>query len=179
MLRKILIYGIIAGLIVGIPMSVSTVAFNHHLPMVYSMAVGYLTMLIGLSAVFVAIKTHRDRDLGGVIRFWPALGLGLGVSLVAGVIYAFAWELTLHLTHMQFAESYADSYLAQQRAQGVSGEALAKVTAEMNKFKSDYANPFYRLFTAFLEPLPVSVLVSLVSAALLRNSRFLPARLKA
>lgn len=49
---------------------------NGHSPAPYGVVLGYLTMLIALSAVFVAIKRHRDADLGGVIRFWPAFGLG-------------------------------------------------------------------------------------------------------
>ena len=55
-------------------------------------AIGYLTMLVGLSLVFGAIKRHRDAELGGVIRFWPAFGLGLGVSFVASLCYVLAWE---------------------------------------------------------------------------------------
>ncbi|WP_299694913.1 hypothetical protein [Hydrocarboniphaga sp.] len=41
-------------------------------PTRYGVALGYMIMLIALSAVFVAIKRHRDIELGGVIRFWPA-----------------------------------------------------------------------------------------------------------
>ena len=51
------------------------------------MVFGYVTMLVALSAVFVAIKRYRDTELGGVIGFWPALGLGLGISVIAGIIY--------------------------------------------------------------------------------------------
>ena len=174
MLRKILSYGTVAGLIAGVSLSVLTVA--SHTPTSYGMVLGYLTMLIALSAVFAAIKRHRDADLGGVIRFWPALGLGLGISVVAGVFYVLAWEVTQTVTHMDFASDYARLVIEEQRAKGVSGEALAKFTAEMERFKVDYANPLYRLPMVFAEIFPVGVLVSLVSAGLLRNSRFLPAR---
>jgi hypothetical protein len=46
----------------------------------------------------------------------------------------------------------------------------------MEAFKVQYANPMYRLPMTFVEIFPVGVLVSLVSAGLLRNSRFLPFR---
>ncbi len=39
-----------------------------------------------------------------------------------------------------------------------------------------YAKPWYRMPMTFAEIFPVGILVSLVSAALLRNPRFLPAR---
>jgi hypothetical protein len=175
MLQKILFFGVVAGLIVGVPLFAMTV-LNGHPSAPYGVIVGYLIMLIALSTVFVAVKRHRDADLGGVIRFWPAFGLGLAISIVAGVLYVLAWEAALAVTHMDFASEYAKSLIAQQQAAGASAEALAKLSAEMDRFKIQYANPLYRVAEAFAEIFPVGVLVSLVSAGLLRNSRFLPAR---
>jgi len=176
MLRKILAYGIAAGLVVAVPLFGLAVAMNGREPVPYGMAIGYLTMLVALSAVFIAIKRHRDIDLGGVIGFWRALGLGLGISVVAAVFYVAAWEAALALTHMDFAGSYANLFIEQQKAKGIGGEALAKLVAEMEAFKADYANPSYRLAMTFAEVFPVGVLVSLLSAALLRNPRFLAQR---
>jgi len=176
MLRMILSYGTIAGLIAGVTLSVLTVAMNHQEASSWGMVIGYLTMLIALSAVFVAIKRRRDADLGGVIRFWPAFGLGLGISVVASVLYVLAWETTVAVTHIDFASGYAQMLIDEQKAKGVSGDALVKFTAEMEKFKTDYANPLFRLPMTLAEIFPVGLLVSLVSAGLLRNSRFLPAR---
>jgi len=107
MLRKILGYGVIAGLVVGIPLSVIGSSTKNHLPLEYGAAIGYVTMLIALSAVFIAIKRQRDLELGGVIRFWPAFGLGLGITLVASLIYTLAWEATQAMTHGDFASDYA------------------------------------------------------------------------
>lgn len=176
MLKKILSYGIIAGLIVGITLSAIVIGAGEHQPTSIGMAIGYATMLAGLSLVFVAIKRHRDVELGGVIRFWPALGLGLGISAVAGVLYVIAWDAACAIAGMDFAKDYADALIADERAKGVSGAALAKFAAEMEAFKASYANPLYRWPMTFSEIFPVGILVSLVSAGLLRNSRFLPAR---
>ena len=176
MLKKILSYGVVAGLIVGVPLSCITISMSGHAMMRYGMVIGYLIMLIALSTVFVAIKRHRDADLGGVIKFWPAFGLGLGISFIAGVIYVLSWEAACAIAHLDFASSYSNAMIAQQQAKGVSAEALAKLTLQMEQFKVQYANPLYRLPMTFAEIFPVGVLVSLVSAALLRSSRFLPAR---
>jgi hypothetical protein len=176
MLRKILSYGVIAGLIVGVPLFGLAVALNNHPPLAWGMVIGYLTMLVALSAVFVAIKRHRDEDLGGVICFWPAFGLGLGISFVASVFYVIAWEAVLGVTHMDFAGGYAKAMIAQQQAKGMTGDALARFSAGMEQFKLDYARPAYRLPMTFTEIFPVGVLVSLASAALLRNRRFLAVR---
>ena len=176
MLRAILKYGVIAGLIVG-GFEVGTfTAFSGEPPLKCGMLIGYTTMLIALSAVFVGIKHHRDVDRGGVIGFWPAFGVGLGVSFIAGIFYVAAWEVVQAMTHMDFASSYAQAIIASEKAKGASAEALQKLTADMETFKVQYANPMFRLPMTFVEIFPVGVLVSLVSAGLLRNTRFLPAR---
>lgn len=176
MLRKVMQYGTIAGLVVGIPAFLMPVLMDGHPPLAYGLVIGYATMLVALSAVFVAIKRHRDEELGGVIAFWPAVGLGLAISVVAGVFYVLAWEAALAVTHMDFAASYAKTLIAEQQAKGVTGAALAKLTADMERFKIEYASPLYRMPMTFAEIFPVGVLVSVVSAALLRNQRFLPLR---
>jgi Protein of unknown function (DUF4199) len=175
MLRSVVTNGVVSGLIIGVPLFAWTVATNGHPPHT-GLLVGYTIMLIALSVVFVAIKRRRDRDLGGVIAFWPALGLGLGISLVAGIFYVVAWEAALGVTHSDFATAYANTLIEHEKAKGVTGEALAKVTAEMERFKVQYSNPLYRVPMTFAEIFPVGILVSLISAALLRNRRFLPAR---
>ncbi|BDU19410.1 DUF4199 domain-containing protein [Dyella sp. GSA-30] len=176
MLRTILKYGVIAGLIVGGFELVTFVLFSGMPPLKYGMVIGYTTMLIALSAVFVGIKRHRDVDRGGVIGFWQGLGVGLGISFIAGIFYVAAWEAVQAMTHMDFATSYAQAIIAAEKAKGASAEKLAKLTTDMETFKVQYANPMFRLSMTFVEIFPVGVLVSLVSAGLLRNSRFLPAR---
>ena len=176
MLRTILKYGLIAGLVVGGFELVTFVAFSGMPPMKYGMVIGYTTMLIALSAVFVGIKRHRDVDRGGVIGFWPAFGIGVGISFIAGIFYVAAWEALQAMTHMDFAGSYARAMIESEKAKGASAETLAKLSADMESFKIQYADPLFRLPMTFVEIFPVGVLVSLVSAGLLRNSRFLPAR---
>jgi hypothetical protein len=140
------------------------------------MLVGYTTMLVALSTVFVAIKRQRDLNGGGVIRFWPAFGLGLGISAVAGLFYVLAWEAALAITQADFISAYTESLVEAERAKGASPAAIAKLRAEMESFRASYANPLFRMPLTFAEIFPVGVLVSLVSAGLLRNPRFLPAR---
>ena len=176
MLRYILKYGLVAGVVAGGVLSAVSIALAGQQMLEHGMVIGYLTMLVALSAVFVGIKRHRDAELGGVIRFWPAFGLGIGISFVASVIYMLSWELATSIVHLDFADAYAKFLIEQERAKGASAEALAKRAAEMETFKVQYANPLFRLPMTFAEIFPVGVLVSLASAALLRSSRFMPAR---
>jgi hypothetical protein len=176
MLKTILTYGIIAGLIAGGSLTAVTLAMNGEEMMSWGMLVGYGLMLVAFTTIFVAIKQRRDGPCGGVIRFWPAFALGLGISFVASILYVLCWEIGQALNGGDFAGTYANAMIAQQRAAGASAEAIARTTAEMDKFRQDYANPLFRLPMTFAEIFPVGLLVSLIAAALLRNPRFMPAR---
>ena len=175
MSRIILIFGLAAGLIVAVPMCL-LVANAEPGSAATSHVTGYLIMLLALSLVFFGVKHLRDRELGGVIRFAPALLAGLGISAVAGVIYVIGWEITLAVTDFAFIDSYSNAAVDGARAKGASATEVEAVIAQMNEFRRQYANPFFRMPVTFIEIFPVGLLVSLVSAALLRNSRFLPAR---
>jgi hypothetical protein len=176
MFQTILKYGLLAGLVVGgINFVMFTMTGDNH-DFENGMIIGYATMLVALSAVFVGIKRHRDRELGGVIRFWPAFGMGLAMSVIGGVLYVLSWEASQAVTGGDFMAAYSNFVLEQARAQGKSAAAIAQMSAEMAQFKVMYANPWFRLPMVFSEIFPVGVLVSLVSAALLRRPGFLPAR---
>jgi hypothetical protein len=171
MWRNILKYGVIAGLVVAAGMWATLLAFGGDMPHGMSgMALGYLGMLVGLSAVFFGIRRHRDVDGGGAVGFWPAFGLGLGISLVAAIFYVLAWELAQATVVGDFAGQYAASAIAQAKAEGADAAALAELGAQMESFKQLYANPLFRLPMTFVEIFPVGVLVSLVSAAVLRRA---------
>ena len=173
MFRSILIFGLAAGVIVAVPMFWLLTQFGEG-----SLLTGYTLMLLALSLIFVGVKRHRDRVLGGAIRFLPALGMGLGISAVAGLVYVVGWELTLAATDFRFIEDYSNAAIEAARARGASAAEVQAVVEKMNEFRQSYANPLVRLPMTFVEIFPVGVLISLVSAALLRNSRFLPARVR-
>jgi hypothetical protein len=175
MLSSIVRYGTVAGLIVGLPNLLLMALFADRQPLPYGMALGYLIMLVALSTVFVAIKRRRDADLGGAIGFWPGFGLGLAISLVASLFYIVAWELAFAMTGTAFLQSYTEAMVAEAAARGAGAGELARIRAEWDGFWASYRNPLVRIPYTFIEIFPVGLLVSLVSAALLRNPRFLPA----
>jgi hypothetical protein len=132
MLRLIVICGAVAGLVVTAPMFVSLLTGRL---ITDSLLVGYLVMILALSLVFVAVKHHRDRTLGGVIRFWPALMIGLGVSAVASVFYVVGWEITLAATRFAFIDAYGAAMVEAVRARGGSAAQLARAAAEADAFR--------------------------------------------
>ncbi len=102
--------------------------------------------------------------------------MGLGISAVACLLYVIGWEISLAYSDMDFIAWYSNSMIEGAKAKGASPEEIARVTAEAKSFAEFYAKPLMRMPMTFLEMFPVGLLVSLISAAVLRNSRILPAR---
>ena len=173
---NMLTYGLVAGVLIAITMFVGLNLQSGKEEPQFSQWIGYLIMIVALSVIFVGVKRYRDRELGGVIRFGTAFLLGLGITAVARAVYVAAWEVNLSLTDYAFAEDYSRSIIAGLEAEGVSGAELEAEVAKLEEFKRQYANPVFRLPVTFLEIFPVGLLIALVSAAVLRNSKILPAR---
>lgn len=174
MLRQILIYGVIGGLIVGVPMIFGV---QTSVPEEWGMLVGYGIMVVAFSTIFIAVKQYRDGKLGGVIKFLPAFLIGLGISVIAGLFYALAWEIVMAQVGPGFMDGYFEASIEKARAAGKTGEELAAIVQQAEQMKADYANPLFRMATSFfVEIFPVGLLISLIAAVLLRNSKFLPAR---
>ena len=56
------------------------------------------------------------------------------------------------------------------------GAALQAEIESMSELRAQYADPLFRLPMTFLEIFPVGLVVALGSAAVLRNSKVLPAQ---
>jgi hypothetical protein len=175
MLRIVLTYGVIGGIIVAIPMLVGTLMATDGAIPENAALYGYLSMLLAFTMVFVGIKHYRDKILGGVIGFLPALGVGLGISAVASLFWVVGWEVTL-ATGFDFGTAYMDGAVAAAQARRAPAAEIEQIRKETAAFLSMYANPLVRMPITFAEMFPIGALISLVSAAVLRNSRFLPAR---
>jgi len=176
MTALILRYGLIAGLIIGIPMVWRMLAAKPGEVPVVGMLLTYLVMLVALTAVFLGIKAYRDKVLGGVIRFLPALGLGIAISAVASLVYVICWEVSSAYSSFDFVAFYKAYMIDSVKATNPTPEVLQKAITEAEDFAVWYANPLYRIPMTFIEMFPVGILVSLISAAILRNPRVLPAR---
>ena len=121
----------------------------------------------------------KDVERGGVVGFWRALGVGLAIVLAAALAYALVWEIYLWLTNYSFADQYLASTQHKLEAAHTPPAEIAKQMAEMQAMFENYSNPLFRVPMTMMEmfvPVPVGLAVPLLSAALLRNPKILPAR---
>ena len=170
----ILVYGAIAGIIV-VALFQLTIASGIE-GGTLGMVVGFLSMFIAMSMVFVGVRKYRDDHLGGVIRFGRALGVGLGIAGVASLFYVLGWEIYLWATDYRFMDQYVAQAVAGMRESGASAAEIAAFRAEMAGMADLYRNPLTRMLITLTEIAPVAIVVPLLSAALLRRPGFMPAK---
>ena len=172
-MRKIVLtYGLIAGGILAGLMSI-TLPFHEQLGvgMEAGMVIGYTTMLLAFLMVYFGVRNYRDNVAGGTISFGRAFGIGMLIAFIGATCYVAAW----HVIYQNFMPDYMDKYaataLAKSRAEGKPEAEIAKEQQEMAEFAESYKNPLVRTAWTYLEPLPVALLVSLVSAGVLSRKR--------
>lgn len=173
-IRYPLVYGGLAGLIiVGMSLAAYGTGLVGHST---SPLFGYTVMLLALTMIFVGVKRYRDIEMGGVIKFGRALAVALGIGLVAAIIYAAAFEIYMAVTGFDFVAWFSEVRQQELVASGASQAAIQAEMAEIRAFGETYKNPFVRIPFHFLEIGPVCIVIALISAALLRNPKLLPAR---
>lgn len=175
MTKIVLIFGLISGAIAGGLMwilmgTVNTGSIDFDNGMIW----GYATMIIALSLVFFGIKSYRDNH-GGKISFVRGLQVGILISLISAVCYAAAWELYYPRIGDEFMQKYTTYYLDKMKKEGASDAEIEKARTESEQFMEMYKNIFVRFAMSLMEILPVGVIVTLLSALLLRRREVLPA----
>src|SRR5262249_4049810 len=136
--------------------------------------VGYAGMVLAFLLVFFGIRSYRENSSGGAISFGRAFALGILIVLISSACYVAAWEIIYFGFAQDFADKYAAHMVEQVRASGASQEVIQAKLQEMKRFKELYQNPFFNMAVTFLEPLPVGLIVTLISAAILRRKAVPP-----
>jgi hypothetical protein len=173
MKKIVLTYGLISGAIIAALM-VATIPFLDRIGFDYGMVIGYTTMVVAFLLVFFGIRSYRDTVGKGQISFGRAFQVGILITLISCICYVVAWEILYFNFLPDFAEKYSNYLIEKERASGASAEELARTAEEMKNMKSLYDNPFFNAAITFLEPFPVGLIMTVVSALILRKRREVP-----
>ena len=172
MQKNIIIYGIIAGIIVSVLMVVSINYISHVDGAVdynTSLVIGYASMLIAFSLVYVGIRNYRDKYNGGVISFGKAFKIGIMMVLIASTIYVVAWLIDYFFFIPDFMEKFSAQEIADLKLSGASQAEIDKQTKEMANFAEMYKNPLFNAMMTYAEILPVGLIVTLISSLILKR----------
>ena len=170
MRKTVLTFGLIAGAIVSILMALAT-AFRKEITFDRGEIVGYTSMVVAFLLIFFGVRAYRDNVAGGTVSFGRAFAVGGLIAVVASLCYVATWEVIYFKFAPTWGEEYRDYLIAKARAEGKSEAAIAQKTAEANRFLEMYKKPAVVAAFTFLEPLPVALVVVLVSAGVLSRRK--------
>jgi hypothetical protein len=172
MKKNIIIYGLIAGIVVSIPMLFTAISINNAAGSIdfnKGMLIGYASMLIAFSLVYVGIRNYRNNFNAGTISFGKAFKIGMLIVLIASTLYVATWLIAYFYFIPDFADKFSAHTLAELKANGASQVEIDKEAKDMANFATMYKNPFFNAMITYMEILPVGLLVTLISALLLKK----------
>jgi len=135
----------------------------------HSLVVGYATMVLAFLMVFFGIRSYRETVAGGAISFGKAFQVGILICLVTCAMYVIGWEIAYFNFFPDFLDQYNANVLAKMHARGASAAEIQKQAADLAALAKHYDNVFFNSAVTFLEIFPVGLIVTLVSAAILRR----------
>lgn len=170
-MRKIVLtYGLIAGAILSALM-LATVPFLDRIGFDRGAVIGYTTMVIAFLMVYFGVRSYRDNVAGGSIGFGRAFKVGLLITLVASICYVATWQVVYHRVAPDFLDKYAAHAVDKAKKAGASEAKLAATRKEMAEFADLYRNPLVNIALTLIEPLPVGLVFTLVTAGVLSRRR--------
>ena len=99
-----------------------------------------------------------------------ALKLALGITLIASTIYVAVWLVEFYVFIPDFMDKYTAAHLQQVKSSGLSPADLQKQVADMERMRDVYDhNPLVVVLYTYLEIVPVGLIISLLTALLLKR----------
>ena len=166
MKRTVVIFGLISG-VVSSGMMLATMPFADRLGFDRGFVVGYTAIVLSFLLVFFGIRSYREQT-GGALSFGRGFAIGLLITLISCAFYVVTWEFIYFNLMPDFADKYAAHAIESARASG--GEAAAAAAREqMAQMKVMMDNPLTNAAMTFMEPFPVGLAVTAISAGVLRR----------
>jgi hypothetical protein len=135
----------------------------------HSMILGYTIMVASFLLVYFGVRSYRDNTLAGQISFGRAFACGILITLITTVFYVAMWEILYFNFMPHFMDSYFAAQIHQVQSSGLDPATIATKVAAIQHSQQLYQNPFVNMAYTFIEPLPVGVIITLISAAILRR----------
>jgi uncharacterized protein DUF4199 len=174
MKKVVLTFGLIGGAILAV-MMMAIFPFHEQIGFDRGVYVGYTTMVLAFLMVYFGAQSYRDNVAGGSVTFGRAFIVGLLISLVIMACYVVVWEVTYYNFMPDYLDQYTAYALEQARLAGASADAITAQAEEMRQFGEMYKNNLLiNIAFTLLEPLPVALVFTLLTAGITSRKRMAP-----
>jgi len=165
-------FGLISAAILVCLAAITTpLCLNGTLDFDKSELLGYSEMVLAYLMVFFGVRSYRENQGGGAITFGRAFTVGILITLITCAVYVISWEIVYYNFLPNFFETYSGHMIDQMRAKGESAAAIAEMQKQLATWGELYKNPLVNVAMTFMEVFPVGLIITLVSAAILRKKQ--------
>jgi hypothetical protein len=168
MKKTILTFGLISGAISSL-MMVATTPFADRIGFDKAEVVGYTTIVLSFLLVFFGIRSYRDNVGSGQITFTKGFAVGISITLISCICYVPTWELLYFHFLPGFMDKYGAHMIEKLKASGAGPDAIQAQLQQVKKYQEMYDNPLLNAAMTFIEPFPIGLVITLISAAVLRR----------
>jgi hypothetical protein len=168
-MRKIVVtFGLISGAISSL-MMIALVTFGDTIGFDRGAIIGNTSIVLSFLMVFFGIRTYRDNIGDGQITFLKAFAVGLSITLISCIIYVLTWEVIYYKFIPDFWDAYGAHLVQKLTASGASPAAIEAKLQQVRRYKELYRNPFFNAALTFIDPFPIGLVITLISALVLRR----------
>jgi hypothetical protein len=169
-MRKIVLtFGVISGAISSL-MMIALVTFGDRIGFDRGAVIGYTSIVLSFLMVFFGIRSYRDNIGNGQITFLKAFAVGTSITLISCICYVVTWEILYYNVFPDFWDKYGAHLVEKLRASGASPAAIQAKLQQVAKYKELYKNPLMNAVLTFIDPFPIGLGITVISAAVLRRN---------
>jgi len=175
MRKTILTYGLISGALSAAMMAATV-------PSMKDLAggkgngalLGYTAIFLAALLVFFGVRSYRERIGGGRISFGRGMAVGALIALVSAVCYTTTWQVIYFGSSPETRDRIMACVVRDMNGEPKDAAGVAKAAAKAAEWRRFYDNPLLNFGMTLLEPLPVGLAVTAISAAILRRKEIRP-----
>jgi hypothetical protein len=170
MKKTVLTFGLISGA-TSAAMMLVTLPFVDKIGFEKGEILGYTVMVLSALMVFFGVRSYRENAGSGRLTFGRGFAVGILITLISSACYVATWEIVYYKLMPDFADKYAAHMVERAKASGASQQKIDESVRQAKQFKQMYDNPAINVGITFMEVFPVGLVVTLVSAGILRKVR--------
>ena len=169
MRKTILTYGLISGGIAALLMLITALIVHDKENFSAGVYVGYAGIILSFVLVYFGIKSYRDKYRNGIISFGKAFQVGILIATISSLIYVLAWMSYSPYLMPDFPQKYAKAQIENAKEAGKTEAEVAQIEKDMQNYLESVENPLIYGLMTFAEPFPVGLLITLISALILKR----------
>jgi hypothetical protein len=168
MKKTVLIFGLLSGSI-SITTMMASLRLEDKIGFDKGALIGYTVLVLSALFIFFGVRSYRENVGGGRLTFGRGFAVGILITLISSACYVGTWEILYFNFMPGFAEKYSAHMVERAKASGASQQKIDEQVRQAKQFKQMYDNPVINVGLTFMEIFPVGLVVTLVSAGILRK----------